>query len=153
MIDRFINFRTTLWLAVTAGIVWFGCSDDSPTESDNLAPVMMAQGDTIIVSGDTIQLIASASDPEGDSLTYRLIVFVSQSEWKAGDVPDTDMSASTGVFTFRALDRDVPSRDFAFGAVDVNGGEASPAEFAVVVNPAPPDSSMDSLSVRVIRVE
>jgi hypothetical protein len=114
-------------------VVVVGCGGDDGVAPSNRAPVVGAQADTSISPGDTLVLWATATDPDGDALTLGLTVFVTASQIRAGDIPDTDFDSSTGRFEFRAVAGDRPSREFAFTATDTREATGS-TKFTVTVN-------------------
>lgn len=120
--------KYAVMLAFTAFVVIsIGCSstETAPTGSgdDNNPPEMAAVRDTTMALGDTLGLFVSATDPDGDDITYHLAVSVTYDEIVHGYVADASLNSQTGYFWFRPQHEDVPSRDFQFTADDGQGGE------------------------------
>ncbi len=123
------------YLIVGLLIVAIGCSTDdeaseTPTQPVNQAPVFRSLADTIVVVGDTLRLLVVADDPEGDRITYRLLVPI---------VPGTgvalaELDTETGKFWFAARRSDTPMRWFGFFARDEQGNESSVDIFVTVVD-------------------
>gem|GEM_PF-2869973 len=113
--------------AAGAALVVLGCASTESTytgpEDDNNPPEMAAVRDTTIALGDTVGLFVSATDPDGDDVTYRLTVSVTYEELMSGYEADASLGTHTGYFWFRPSREDVPSRDFKFTADDGRGGE------------------------------
>ena len=110
----------TLLLPVLAA----GCAGDSVTAgSDNQPPELEAVRDTTVALGDTLGVFVSATDADGDDITYHLAVSVTWEELKQGYRADASLDARSGYFWFRPSDDDIPSRDFQFTADDGRGGE------------------------------
>jgi hypothetical protein len=124
------NNRFMLLALGAAWIAGFGCGNDgngykvldNPLISFNRAPVIQAQPDTSIALGDTLWLQASACDPDGDVIKYKIVVYVGSiyEPW-----PDIDFNSATGRFWFAPTVSDLPDRSFEFLAQDGRGGESS----------------------------
>ena len=110
--------------AVPALLAALGCAgSEESLGPENGAPVMGAVGDTTVALGDTVAFFVSATDPDGDDLTYSLGVSVTWEELKQGYRVDATLDAETGYFWFRPKPEDVPGRDFNFAAEDGRGGK------------------------------
>jgi hypothetical protein len=117
---RFNVFAAT----VTLLALTFGCAgDDIATGPANNPPELAAVRDTAIALGDTLGIFISATDPDGDHITYHLAVSVTWQELKDGYRADASLDAESGYFWFRPGGEDVPSRQFQFLAEDGRGGE------------------------------
>lgn len=113
-----------LLAAAAALAVALGCSEGVETAGpSNDPPVLAAIGDTTIALGDTVAFFVSATDPDGDDITYRLGVSVTWEELQEGYRVDASLDSETGYFRFRPQQEDVPDRDFNFAADDGRGGE------------------------------
>ena len=115
-----------LLLAVAVALVAAsGCGEsvDTVGPSGNAPPVMAAVSDTTVSLGDTVAFSVSASDPDGDDITYRLGVSVTWQELKEGYRVDASLDSETGYFWFRPKHEDAPGRDFNFTADDGKDGE------------------------------
>jgi hypothetical protein len=131
------NMGRILLLLGASLIAGIGCGNDGsgynvlddPLGSFNRAPLMQEQPDTSVALGDTLRLQASAYDPDGDEITYRIVVYVETiyEPW-----PDIEFNSSTGRFWFAPAASDLPERAFEFIARDGRGGESS-TKFAVDV--------------------
>lgn len=95
---------------------------DDPFESFNRAPIIKEQPDTSVAVGDTLRLKAQARDPDGDEISFRIIVYVQN---VFGRWPDIDFNSSTGQFWFAPVPYDQPYPSFEFIARDGRGGESS----------------------------
>lgn len=110
-----------------AGVLAAGCGDGTtePRSPVNQPPRIRAQADTSVAIGDTLRLRASATDPEGDRLTYRATVLMSMEEWVDGYRPNAGIDTLTGRFWFSGTERDMPAREFIFDVFDARGGRDS----------------------------
>jgi hypothetical protein len=132
-----IKIRFTLFVLCAACLAGIGCENDgsgysvldNPLGDFNRAPVIQEQPDTSVALGDTLRLQAAAYDPDGDEITYRIVVYV---ETIYGPLPDIEFNSSSGRFWFAPAFTDLPSRSFEFFARDGRGGESS-TKFAVDV--------------------
>ena len=103
-----------------------GSEDNSPAVPElNQPPVLSSQSDTTTSSGDTLHLWASATDPEGDPLSYSVATLGSLSDFKHRGYPDTEINEVEGHFIFRAKDNDRPNREFQFTVKDDKGASHS----------------------------
>jgi hypothetical protein len=106
-----------------------GCADeDEPTTIVNQAPVVQPIPDMVGEVGDTLQIQASAEDPEGDDVVYRLVVPVI---FGAG-IADASIDSSSGEFRFVPKPSDGTLRWFGIFARDAKGAEGS-EEFYVLI--------------------
>ena len=112
--------------------VGHGCDDDEPAPMlpENRPPVLTDQSDTTGVLGDTLRLVARATDPDADDLEYVLVIELSLSEIREGYIPAASLSRQSGDFSFVPGSRDRPSRYFQFLVSDGRDGEDS-TRFAV----------------------
>jgi Bacterial Ig domain len=130
-----------------------GCSDDaaspiSPPKGN--APILAFQSDTTIAYADTLRLNASATDPDGDPLTFSMAVIVSLSEIRTGYFARAGMDASTGAFWFLPGPRDVPDRSFQFTVTDGTGlTDTSTFKVTVVVRSTAGTMMPESVARRV----
>jgi hypothetical protein len=116
-----------------SSMAYFCCEDSKEGVSDpsrNHAPMIVEQSDTFVAVGDTLNLTASASDQDGDSVSYLLIVY---GQWHPPDFPETQFEGTTGAFSFYAKITDLPGRTFSFVADDHHGGTDT-TTFYVAVN-------------------
>jgi hypothetical protein len=102
-----------------------GCGDDGPdtiTGNSNNPPTIQEQSDTTVSIGDTLRLQAIAHDPDGDSISFRIIIYV---DLIHGNLPDIDFNNQTGLFWFAPTSLDKPGLEFEFVARDVHNAESS----------------------------
>jgi hypothetical protein len=115
------------WVLLAAAValaVAMGCGESVETAGPaNDPPVLAAVRDTTIALGDTVAFFVSATDPDGDDITYSLGVSVTWEELQEGYRVDASLDSETGYFRFRPKQEDVPDRDFNFAADDGRGGE------------------------------
>ena len=121
--------------ALLALIVVSGCGDDngSPLSPSNHAPIIQLQSDTLVALGDTLELWAMASDPDGHELEYTVSVQLTIAELKLGYWPDARIDKQSGHFWFRPQASDQPQRRFTFSVDDGHGG-ADSTTFSVAVS-------------------
>ena len=125
---------------IAIGIVlslWSGCSEDkgngpSPKPS-NHRPALSLQSDTSATIGDTLRLVFTASDEDGDSPRFGLTVYCSRAEIFVGHCPLAEVGLLDGKFWFWPRTYDVPTRTFAVVVEDSRGG-ADSTKFNVVVS-------------------
>ena len=118
------RMRCLLLAAGVALVAASGCSESvGPAGPTNAPPVMAAVRDTTVALGDTVAFFVSATDPDGDDITYRLGVSVTWEELQEGYRVDASLDSETGYFWFRPKQEDAPSRDFNFTADDGRNGE------------------------------
>ncbi|NIM18700.1 MAG: hypothetical protein GTO51_00395 [Candidatus Latescibacteria bacterium] len=135
---RTIIFMNSLVYCIAA-LALAACDRNSSCYRDQLTgpitqnhpPSIQAQSDTNLVFGDTLKLRASATDPDGDDLTYYLTVFIrdiSESDY----VADAFLDSLTGDFWFVPGPMDMPDRSMMFTVIDEKGYSAS-TQFKVAV--------------------
>jgi len=121
------TYPGVLVAAAAVAVLILGCSSTETAPGgagdDNNPPEMAAVRDTTIALGDTLGLFVSATDPDGDDITYGFAVSVTYDEIVHGYTPDANLNSQTGYFWFRPKEADVPSRDIQFTADDGRGGE------------------------------
>jgi hypothetical protein len=106
-----------------------GCADDDePTTVTNQPPVVQPIPDVVVEIGDTLQIQASAEDPDGDDVVYRLVVPVI---FGAG-AAEASIDASSGEFRFVPKPTDGRLRWFGVFVRDAKGAEGS-EEFYVLI--------------------
>ncbi len=116
-------------LLVSAAIL-AGCSsdkevtspEDTPNDPPNHPPILEAQADTTGAVGDTLRLVARATDPDEHVLTYSLVVEISLDELHEGYEANVSLNRGTGAFWFVPSNEDRPSRAFEFHVDDGHGG-------------------------------
>ena len=111
-----------LWAGAALFVIGWGCGEKRATEPANRPPVLEAQPDTTVAVGDTLELWARAQDADGDSLSYRVTVYLTYQEYLDSYRPEVRMNGYTGHFWFKPVLRDGPSRAFMFKADDNRGG-------------------------------
>jgi len=126
------------WVVIGAILgLWLGCSEDKGTgpaqTNPNHRPVISMQSDTSTTLGDTLRLVFTASDQDGDSLHYSLTIYCSWSEIIAGHCPLASVGVRDGRFSFRPRTYDVPTRQFKVVVDDGQGG-ADSTKFNVLVS-------------------
>lgn len=95
----------------------------------NHPPVLQPIADARVQVGDTLRISVSAEDPEGDNVTYRLLV-----PWIPGArVADASVDSLSGLFRFVPRPSDGPFRWFGIFARDSHGAEES-TDFYVLVD-------------------
>jgi hypothetical protein len=107
-------------------LVSVSCGDDNtcqPVENApvNHPPVLQAQRDTSVFIGDTLRLAASATDPDGDALTYYLTPGLRHTS----DTCATFIDSLTGQLWFAPSVNDRPERSMILTVVDEHGYGAS----------------------------
>lgn len=117
--------------------LWLGCSEDKGTgpvqPKPNHRPVISLQSDTSATVGDTLRLVFTASDRDGDSMHFDLTAYCSWTEIQQGHCPLAEMGLHDGKFWFWPRAYDVPARRFKVVVDDGRGGVDS-TEFNVVVS-------------------
>lgn len=107
-----------------------GCADDDePTAVMNQPPVVQPIPDMVVQIGDTLQIQASAEDPEGDDVVYRLVIPII---FGAGTA-EAAIDSSSGEFRFVPQPSDGTLRWFGVFARDSKGAEGS-EEFYVLID-------------------
>jgi len=119
------NNRTTSGLAFTFGE--FGVTAEA---APNRAPVLDAIADRTTVAGDAVSLVPTASDADGDTLT-----------WSATGLPaGLSLAAATGAISGSPADEAVRTEPYTV-TVEVSDGEATAQRsfaWTVTAPPAPP---------------
>jgi putative Ig domain-containing protein len=118
-------------LAIVAAIALAGCGGggdgetaSAPATGANSAPTIQGAPSTSVVAGQTYSFQPTASDPDGDSLTFSIS---NKPAWAAFD-------ASTGKITGTPTAADVATYSSIRVTVsDGKGGSASTAMFAITV--------------------
>jgi|GEM_PF-4001621 len=133
--------RSQGWILLGLGMVmgWGGsCGDDEADRGprvvalENHAPSLVPQSDTTTTLGDTLYLRASATDQDGDTLVYGLVVEQTLREIEEGYLVKPSIDGGTGTFWFWPQARDRPARSFRFTAEDPLGA-ADTTRFTVEV--------------------
>ena len=83
---------------------------------------MVAQADVNVTVGHALSLTFSATDPDGDAVTYHLTSYIRSTH---DPLPLVDFDGSTGEFTFMPRDSDKPYREFLVEANDGRDGKSS----------------------------
>lgn len=122
----------SLAILFALAIFTISCGDAETMAPGNRSPRMVAQGDTAMALGDTLRLVASATDPDGDLVIYGLVFIITRQEFMDGYRPRASIDQTTGRFRFIARTQDVPLRSFEFRTSDGQGGTDS-TRFNVVV--------------------
>ncbi len=123
-----------IWLFFCA--VWnlSGCSKGDVSGPTNHPPIIHAIADTSATIGDTLKLIATAEDEDGDSLFFGSIsLYNSIYEIRIDYQADHDIDRITGSFWFKPTLSDRPSRGFLVCVNDSSGG-ADTTIFRVAVD-------------------
>ena len=121
--------RTLGWTIAIVLVSAPGCADEEePTAVMNQPPVVQPIPDMVVEIGDTLQIQASAEDPEGDDVVYRLIVPVIPGAGAA----EASIDSSSGGFRFVPKPTDGTLRWFGIFAGDAKGAEGS-EEFYVLI--------------------
>lgn len=117
-----LRFPLTLILVVMA------CSDSEVApETDNPGngnhrPVMVELPDTSVNVGSVLRLKFTASDPDGDNLTFHGSVGSSLSDVHLGTLPVFSFVSSETTLVFTPQDYDRPRRTAILWAEDGHGG-------------------------------
>jgi hypothetical protein len=112
-----------------AGLV-AGCSGgDRSSPPTNQPPVVDAISDVHTRVGDTLRVHASARDPEGEEVAFRLVVPVIP----GAGVAEASIDSVSGEFTFIPQATDGPLRWFGIFAHDRGGAEGS-TDFYVLID-------------------
>ena len=127
---RLTDGRASARRCVSAGVLCLGLAalggcggEDSPVQpTANHPPVLQSQADTAGVRGDTLRLVAAATDPDGDAVSLDFAVIVTLHELQDGYRCHAGINRATGQFWFVPESLDVPSRGFRFMASDGRGG-------------------------------
>jgi hypothetical protein len=90
------------------------------------------QPDTTVVLGRTLSINPSATDSDGDSVVFRLVVFLTFEELREGYAPNARFDRTNKTFNYRPSARDMPGREFEFVADDNRGGRDSTRFFVAV---------------------
>ena len=108
--------------------------DREPTviAPENHAPVLIPRADTTAAVGDTLRLRAEATDADGDTLLYGLVVEQTLEEIREGYFASASIDGETGAFWFSPEAGDRPGRSFRFTAQDPLGA-ADTTRFTVNV--------------------
>ena len=120
---------------IVGGAAFAGCGSGGSERllgPENQPPVIMDQQDTFVVVQDTLRLVATATDPDADPLTFRLGVFLTFWEVKIGYRPEASLDEASGEFRLVPAVQDTPQRQFRFIAKDGRGG-ADSTQFSVAV--------------------
>ena len=120
----------TLCVLLGLALIVTNCSDDDPTAPNNNPPVLVDLQDTTATVGGTLRLTASATDRDGDPISYHLTVMIRGIH---DSFPDAHIDAGSGEFVFKPTASDRPDRHFVVRARDGRGGEDS-TSFTVTVN-------------------
>jgi hypothetical protein len=123
--------RMRCWVAaglLCIGLVALGgCGGEigtvQPTEDH--PPLLQPQADAVGAQGDTLRLVATATDPDGDAVAFDFAVIATLQEIQHGYRCQAGMSRVTGQFWFVPGSLDVPSREFRFTVSDGRGGTAA----------------------------
>jgi hypothetical protein len=136
-----------LGLLLLPGVALFAsCSQEecSQPRTANHAPAIVAVGDTTAVMWDILFVRVSASDDDGDSLTFRLEPACDRGEEALGQCPRAGLCPMSGGVSvwFTPRSYDAPSRRFTVIADDGRGASGS-ADFRVAV-----EARVDTASFR-----
>lgn len=107
-----------------------GCSgDDKSSAPINQPPVVDDISDLQTRVGDTLRVVASARDPEGEDVRFRLVVPVIP----GAGVAEASIDSISGALTFVPQVSDGPFRWFGIFAQDRAGAEGS-TDFYVLID-------------------
>jgi hypothetical protein len=87
--------------------------------------VLAAQADTSCAVGDTLRLVATAQDEEGDTLSFAAGIAITYEEFREGYWAAGGMHPETGSYWFAPRSRDVPGRRISLIVTDTEGGTDS----------------------------
>jgi hypothetical protein len=139
---RRFRMKYRLWLAVVLAMVLVAsCSGDKGAgpegEPENHVPVLGEVRDTTTVLGDTLRIVLSASDADGDTLEFEVVVTCSWSELQLGHCPETGVKGEPPEFWFwpRSYDATAGVRQFSIIVRDDRGAEASTDFVVTIVGP------------------
>jgi hypothetical protein len=139
--------NTPMWIILLLALTFlFSCSDDNGTRlidsedpldppEKNHAPVIAQQPDIRATVGDTLWLKISATDQDGDDLSFAMQVYCTWGEVSTGQchTPIAHIDFRTGDFWFYPRTYDVPERHVGVLVTDEHGAYAS-MEFVVSVS-------------------
>ena len=125
----FSNKTTTSRIAID-NVSWTGYAGGGGTP-----PTMNALEARSVVAGKTLTCTATATEPDGDAVTFACASAVDSNRWT--------LDASTGAFSFTPTTNELGSALFSFAATDKDGTSA-PAVLAATVDPAPSVGSVTS---------
>lgn len=126
--------RRVLPFLLVGTLVGFG-QENTPTDPGtaspcarfpgNVAPILTLQPDTAVAVGDTLHLVAIATDVDHDVIRFSaLIKLRSRVDFP---FPEASIDPRSGAFTFVPRSRDVPHRSVAFIADDGRCGRDTTA--------------------------
>lgn len=132
------NYRVSLigqggWTGTTPNFLQIAMTSGLDTDTDfgvNARPTLDAVGSVAVNEGAVVGFTAAGHDSAGDSTSYSLV----------GDSHGASLNASTGQFSWTALDGD-SSAGFTLRVTDSAGGTADQA-FTVTVNNVAPTLSL-----------
>lgn len=124
------TLSVVLFVLAGFGLLAASCSDNDPAGPHSNPPVLADLQDTTITVGSTLHLTASASDRDGDPISYHLTIMIRGIH---DPLPDAHIDSDTGEFVFQPTASDRPNRDFVVRARDGRGGEDA-TSFTVIVN-------------------
>lgn len=135
------------WIPVLAvSGLFLGCSEDALIEPEekikpgggNHLPVIVLQLDTFAIVGDTLRLEFSATDEDGDILSFEEKMPCTWGEIRDGRChpPIAQIDSRTGSFWFYPRTYDIPSRSATVTVSDGRGGYAS-TNFDISVSMGP----------------
>ncbi len=126
--------KLIIWLFYFAALNLASCSKDDGSGPSNHPPIIHAIPDTSASIGDTLKLIATAEDEDGDSLFFGSIsLYNSLMELRLDYQADHNIDRITGAFWFLPTSSDLPIRRFLVCVNDGMGG-ADTTFFAVDVH-------------------
>ena len=90
--------RQVIPLLLASGFLLLGCGDDEPLAPLNHSPLLESQSDTTAVVNETLRLQAQATDPDGDDISFRVVVEMTWAEFHYGPRPLVFIDQTTGQF-------------------------------------------------------
>ena len=102
-----------------------GCGEEEPLAPINHSPLLEPQPDTTAAVNETLVLKAQATDPDGDNISFRVVVEMTWAEFHYGPRPLVFIDQTTGQFQYTPRDISISGRSFTFVAMDNRGGQDS----------------------------
>lgn len=126
--------KLIIWLFFSTAMNLAACSKDEVTGPTNHPPIIHTIRDTSAIIGDTLKLIATAEDEDGDSIFFGSIsLYNNLTELKLDYQADHSIDRITGAFWFLPTNNDYGTRRFLVSVNDGMGG-ADTTFFAVNVH-------------------
>ena len=115
--------RLVIPLLLASGFLLLGCGE--PLAPLNHSPLLESQSDTTAVVNETLHLQAQATDPDGDDISFRVVVGMTWAEIHYGPRPLVLIDQTTGEFQYTPRNIGISGRTFTFVAMDNRGGQDS----------------------------